>query len=143
MSSACWRSTAARSREREREFAYIKIELSILQCISMHSATALPFTQELCVLAVNGGALQLLAGRSNCMERLLMLDGAETSVAASDFAHPSSRRTQLGGAARAAHTVMVLTQVRVRPGKRERERGREGEREGGREGEKERGLTWG
>ena len=96
----------------------------------MHSATALPFTQELCVLAVNGGALQLLAGRSNCMERLLMLDGAETSVAASDFAHPSSRRTQLGGAARAAHTVMVLTQVRVRPGKRERERGREGEREG-------------
>ena len=31
--------------------------------------------QELCVLAVNGGRLQVLAGRTNCMERLLMLEG--------------------------------------------------------------------
>ena len=27
------------------------------------------------MLAVNGGRLQVLAGRTNCMERLLMLDG--------------------------------------------------------------------
>ena len=30
-------------------------------------------------------------------------------------AHPSSRCTQLGGAARAAHTAMVLTQVNPSP----------------------------
>jgi len=27
------------------------------------------------VLAVNGGRMQVLAGRTNCMERLLMLEG--------------------------------------------------------------------
>ena len=35
---------------------------------------AIAHDQELCVLAVDGGRLQLAAGRSLVMERLLMLD---------------------------------------------------------------------
>ena len=39
-----------------------------------------PYDQELCCLVVNGGRVQVLAGRANCMERLLMLEGHETMV---------------------------------------------------------------
>jgi hypothetical protein len=66
--------------------------------------------QELCVLAVNGGAVQVLAGRANCMERLLMLDGQETLVAASDFTPPSCRSHVLSPQQRQLHTAMVLQQ---------------------------------
>jgi hypothetical protein len=71
---------------------------------------AVAHEQELCVLAINGGMLQLLAGRCNCMERLLMLEGEETLVAPSDFSPPSARRFSLSEPARAAHTAMVLSQ---------------------------------
>lgn len=69
------------------------------------------YDQELCVLAVNGGAVQVLAGRANCMERLLMLEGhAETLVAASDFTPPSCRAHVLSAPERQRHTAMVLEQ---------------------------------
>lgn len=71
---------------------------------------AVAHDQELCVLAINGGMLQVLAGRCNCMERMLMLEGEETLVAPSDFSPPSARRLALSAPARAAHTAMVLSQ---------------------------------
>ena len=43
---------------------------------------------ELCVLAINGGALQLIAGISQCVERVLMLDGREPMITPSDFQVP-------------------------------------------------------
>lgn len=73
---------------------------------------AIPHDQELCVLAVNGGRVQVLAGRTNCMERLLMLDDETTLVAATDFLPPSCRRgAVLDAAVRGAHTAMVLEQI--------------------------------
>ena len=46
---------------------------------------AIAHDQELCVLAVDGGRLQLAAGRSLVMERLLMLDDEPELVTPSDF----------------------------------------------------------
>ena len=67
--------------------------------------------QELCVLSVNGGRLQVLAGRANCMERLLMLQDEPTFVAASDFSPPSCRSgSVLDEEARKRCTAMVLEQ---------------------------------
>ncbi|KAL1500267.1 hypothetical protein AB1Y20_012934 [Prymnesium parvum] len=72
---------------------------------------SIPHDQELCVLAVCGGRVQVLAGRSNCMERLVMLADHETLVAASDFAPPSCRKHVLSAEARNRHTAMVLEQT--------------------------------
>ena len=41
--------------------------------------------QEVCVLAINGGRLCVVAGRSVCMERIVSLGGGALSVAPSDF----------------------------------------------------------
>lgn len=68
------------------------------------------YDQELCVLCVNGGAVQVLAGRANCMERLLMIEGVETLVAHSDFSPPSCRSHVLSAEERQRHTAMVLQQ---------------------------------
>jgi hypothetical protein len=48
-----------------------------------------PYDQELAVLCINGGRVQVLAARTNCMERLLLLEGHEALVAVSDFTPPS------------------------------------------------------
>ena len=69
------------------------------------------YDQEISVLAINGGLVQVLAGRTNCMERLLMIQGHETIVASSDFAAPSCRKFVLSASERARHTAMVLQQV--------------------------------
>ena len=37
----------------------------------------------------DGGRVQVLAARTNCMERLLLLEGHEALVAVSDFTPPS------------------------------------------------------
>ena len=70
----------------------------------------LSYDQEVSVLAVNGGNVQVLAGRTNCMERLLMLHGHETFVASSDFSPPSCRKHVLSTLARERHTAMMLQQ---------------------------------
>lgn len=71
---------------------------------------ALAHDQELSVLAINGGRVQVLAGRANCMERLLMLEDHTTLVASSDFAPPSCCRHVLSAKLRGEHTAMVLQQ---------------------------------
>ena len=48
------------------------------------------YDQELAVLVINGGLVMVLAGRTNCMERLLMIRGHETFVASSGFS-PAGR----------------------------------------------------
>ena len=65
---------------------------------------------ELSVLAVNGGRFQVMAGRSNTMERLLMLEKSGTLIAPSDFSPPSCRPHVLSQRLRGMHTAMVLRQ---------------------------------
>ena len=78
----------------------------------------IPHDQEVCVLAINGGELLLLAGRSLVMERLVRhTKGGEPHVAESDFETPewlrgssirSWRRADV--ATRQRHTQWILTQ---------------------------------
>lgn len=70
----------------------------------------LPYHQEVTVLAINGGRVQVLSAKANVMERLLMLDGQPTFVAASDFSPPSCRGHVLPPDSRCRHTAMVLRQ---------------------------------
>ena len=71
----------------------------------------IPYDQEVSVLAINGGRVMVLAGRANSMERLLMLEGQPTLVAASDFSPPSCRSHVVAPDQRGRHTAMLLQQV--------------------------------
>lgn len=71
----------------------------------------IPYDVEVSVLAINGGRVQVLCGRSNVMERLLMLEGQPTFVAASDFSPPSCRGHVLSPDSRRRHTAMMLQQT--------------------------------
>lgn len=73
----------------------------------------LAYDQEVSVLAVNGGRVQMLAGRCNCMERLLMLEGQPTLVASSDFSPPSCREHVMSPGCRTRHTTRMLRQTAV------------------------------
>ena len=84
---------------------------------------------ELSVLAVNGGRFQVMAGRSNTMERLLMLEKSGTLIAPSDFSPPSCRPHVLSQRLRGMHTAMVLRQ-RTRGDAAGRREGERRERQG-------------
>ena len=90
-----------------------------LLCGTFLAEPIIPHDQELCVLAINGGRLLVLAGRSLCMERIVRLAGeGEARVAESDFEIPewfagSSVRSwrRADAETRARHTRWALTQI--------------------------------
>lgn len=73
---------------------------------------------ELCVLAINGGRLLVLAGRSLMMERIVQLGDRAPAVASSDFGTPSwldgmsiASWWRADEATRAQYTRRALTQI--------------------------------
>lgn len=57
---------------------------------------AVPHDIEVGVLVVNGGQLQVIAGRSACMDRLLLVEGRPPVVAPPDFGPVDARDAGLG-----------------------------------------------